>query len=365
MSKRKRFLSLKNHKGIRKDTQTERYVARKRIGDKQYCKTFLRIADAVHWKRHFHPLLTDTEVKGPSFKEFGTSKTTRVQARPNGVDQRFTFKNVWELYQKLHFPLLEKQTKDTILKHAKNFFPELMDLKMQEINPEVLDAFMEKKVAQAKAIGNTRRNNFRNDLKCLKTFLNWYRENYDGMFVVPILKRHFALGILQNVPKRNTEKMTFEQVQLFLNSFDDPFWRDFAEFHFFMAGRAQEIGGLQWSSVDFKQNLIKVKDVSVWGEKKKFTYLKEIPKNGEQRIVCLNNQMLNILKRRQENKSEVPCEFFRKSTGDRLDFVFEIKGTACFLPFYAAPIQHGPEKSRTFSQVQINPYLTKGDGQHC
>ena len=57
MSKRKRFLSLKNHKGIRKDTQTERYVARKRIGDKQYCKTFLRIADAVHWKRHFHPSL--------------------------------------------------------------------------------------------------------------------------------------------------------------------------------------------------------------------------------------------------------------------------------------------------------------------
>ena len=61
---------------------------------------------------------------------------------------------------------------------------------------------MEKKVAQAKSIGNTRRNNFRNDLKCLKTLLNWYRENYDGMFVVPILKRHFALGILQNVPKR-------------------------------------------------------------------------------------------------------------------------------------------------------------------
>ena len=72
-------------------------------------------------KDTFIPLLTDTEVKGPSFKEFGTSKTTRVQARPNGVDQRFTFKNVWELYQKLHFPLLEKQTKDTILKHAKNF----------------------------------------------------------------------------------------------------------------------------------------------------------------------------------------------------------------------------------------------------
>ena len=146
------------------------------------------------------------------------------------------------------------------------------------------------------------------------------------MFVAPVLKRHFALGIIKNVPKRNIEKMAIEQVQLFLDSFDDLFWRDFAEFHFFMAGRAQEVGGLQWNSVDFKQNLVKVQDVSVWGEKKKFTYLKEIPKNGEQRVVCLNRQMLNILWRRQQGKSRIPCKFQRKSTGEQLDFVFQITG---------------------------------------
>ena len=95
------------------------------------------------------------------------------------------------------------------------------------------------------------------------------------MFVVPVLKRHFARGIIRKISKRNTEKMRLEQVQLFLGSFDDPFWRDLAEMHFFMAARAQEVGGLQWKSVDFELGQVKVMDVSIWERQKKFSHLKE------------------------------------------------------------------------------------------
>ena len=336
MSKRKRFLPLKNHKGIRKDTQTERYVARKRIGEKQYCKTFLRIADAIHWRRHFHPLLTDTEIKGPSARELGPSSNIKVQARPNGVEQRFTFAQVWELYQKYHFPTLEQQSIENLFKFSKNFFPELMNFKMQEINPEVLDAFMEKKSNDAKKVKGSKRHTFDNDLKCLKSLLNWYRENYDGMFIVPVLKRHFAQGIICKIPKRNTVKMTVEQIQQFLDCFDSRFWKDFAEIHFYMAGRSQEVGGLQWESIDFKRKLLRVNDVSIWGRNKKFVTLKEIPKNGEQRVVCLNGRMLSIFKSRWENRSKLPCQFFRESTRERLDFVFEVEGQ----PISYRSIQH-------------------------
>ena len=76
----------------------------------------------------------------------------------------------------------------------------------------------------------------------------------------------------------------------------------------------------------FEQNLISVQDVSLWGKNKKFTDLKEIPKNGEQRIVCLNEQMISILESQRRNRSMQPCNFFRKSTGERLDFVFAIEG---------------------------------------
>ncbi|MCY4645096.1 MAG: tyrosine-type recombinase/integrase [Bacteriovoracales bacterium] len=327
MSKQ-RFLPLKNHEGIRKDTLTGRYVARKRIGKKQYAKTFSKIADAVHWKRHFHPLLTNTELRAETSKKKRRGQgLITVQSRPNGVDQRFTLEEVWELYRKFHFPTIEQQTIYHLEKFAENFFSELMHLKMQEINPEVLDVFMEKKVANVKKNNNRRRHNFDKDLKSLKALLNWYRENYDGMFTVPILKRHFSIGTIKKIVKRNVEKMSVEQVKLFLRSLDEEFWRDFAQLHFFMAGRVQEVGGLQWSSIDFQRGFLKVQDVSVWSYfDRNFTELKEVPKNHEQRIVPMNGPMTNVLKRRWENRSKTPCRFQRQSTGEALDFVFHIDG---------------------------------------
>ena len=154
--------------------------------------------------------------------------------------------------------------------------------------------------------------------------LNWYRENYDGLFVIPILKRHYTLGIIRKEVRRNSKKMTVEEVQLFFESFDCQFWRDFAEFHFYMAGRCQEPAGLQVENL-FADHL-KVEDVAVWGEDKKFLRLKETPKNGEERSVYYNNRMKEILRRRFKERSKVPCEFFRESTGERLNFVFEIDG---------------------------------------
>jgi integrase len=327
MNKKKRFVALKNYKGIRKDLVTGKYVARKTINKKEYSESFSRISDAVQWRSNFHPLLTSTEIsKNTTIDDYQKDLKTVVQTRHNGVDQRFTFADVWELYKKQYFPNLEQQTIDDRLKFARYFFPDLMPLKMTEITPELLDAFMEKQVAKAKAIGHRRRKNFDNDLKCLKAILNWYRENYDGMFIMPVLKRHKVMGIIKKMPKRNSQKMTLEQVQLFLDSFEDQFWRDFAEIHFFMAGRSQEIGGMQWENVNFAKGLIRVSDVSIWGENKRFTRLKEIPKNGEERIVYLNTRMKTILMRRQQNKSNKLCPFFRESTGERLSFVFEIDG---------------------------------------
>ena len=243
-------------------------------------KLFLRVGDAIQWRRNFHPLLNQVEIRGTSSKKSDLLKISQVvQVRRNGEDQRFTFNDVWKLYQTQHLPLLEQQTVDTVKKFKRLFLPELMPLKMQEINPEVIDAFMEIKIAEAKKIGNTRRHNFDGDLKFLKSLFNWYRENYDPMFVNPVIRRHFVLGIMKKVPKRKKEKMTLEQVRLFLDSFESQFWKGFAELHFFIAGRVQEVGGIQWGSIDRKQNLIRIEDVSIWDyNNKKFAQLKEIPK---------------------------------------------------------------------------------------
>jgi integrase len=336
--KKQRFIPLKNYKGIRKDSITGKYVARKTIDRKMYSETFEKVSDAVQWRLTFHPLLTNSKVNLKSDKSTTLSKV--IQSKPNGSDNRFSFGEVWELYKKQHFPTLEPQTVESRLKFAKYFFPDLMNFKMTEINPELIDVFLQKKVEEAKELGHGKRENFDNDLKCLKAFLNWYRENYDGLFVIPVLKRHYTAGIIRKVVK-SKKKMNLKQVKLFLSSFRYDFWRDFAEFHFFLAGRCQEPGGLQWSNVDYENRTITITDVAIWGNDKQFKRLKEKPKNGETRIVHINDRMMEILKKRELDVPKYPCPFFRESNGERLNFVFHFKG----VPVSYRQIQHHYNKA--------------------
>jgi hypothetical protein len=59
--------------------------------------------------------------------------------------------------------------------------------------------------------------------------------------VVPILKRHYAIVVIKKEVKTRSKKMTLEEVSTFLNFFKSDFWRDFAEFQFYMAARGQEV----------------------------------------------------------------------------------------------------------------------------
>lgn len=337
--KNKRWASLKNHKGIRKDLITGNYVARKYIDNKEYTESFDNVTEALSWRRNFHPLLTNTEINiGPATKHLTEDSFKRVSSRLNGTDQRFNFGQVWELYKSQHLNDVEPQTKDDRNKFAKDFFPDLLSVKMVDLNAELFDAFMTKKVKEAKLVNNPRRFNFDNDLKCLKAFLNWYKENYDEMFVVPILKRHYKQGVIKRKISKK-KKMTIEQVVLFLNSFDSEFWKDFAEFQFYMTARVQETAGVQVSTAKqaLKDGILEISDVAIWGEDKKFIRLKEMPKNEEDRGVHLNNRMEEIIRRRLADVTNNPCDFFRNSSGKRLEFLFHLDG---------APV--------TYRQVQYN-----------
>ena len=55
MSKKKRFVPLKIHRGVAKDMVTKKYLARKKVNGKEYYKTFKRLSDAMAWRRNFHP----------------------------------------------------------------------------------------------------------------------------------------------------------------------------------------------------------------------------------------------------------------------------------------------------------------------
>lgn len=70
---------------------------------------------------------------------------------------------------------------------------------MTQFTAELIDEVICQKVKDYNLIKNSkhRRLSFKNELKTLKAVLNWYRENYDVMFVVPVLKRHFIAGVIK------------------------------------------------------------------------------------------------------------------------------------------------------------------------
>ncbi|MCP4913600.1 MAG: phage integrase family protein [Oligoflexia bacterium] len=317
------FNSLKNHKGIRKDNRIGKYQARKYINKKEYSDVFDKIKDAIRWRNEFHPDLEPKILKNKS--------TVKL----NGVEEHFSFREIWENYQKLYLPSLTIQSQFAIKKRLGKSISYFKNYLMVEINANVIDQYVENLVKEAKRVKNQKRYSFDKEISALRALLNWYRENYDAMFVVPILKRHFILGKIREKVKKK-EKMTAEHVQLFFEAIESQFWKDFAEIHFYMAGRVQEPSGLQVENVDLKNRVLKVSDVTVWGNDKQFLYLKEIPKNGEERLVHINDRMYEILKRRINDRPDNLCPFKRESNSKALNFVFHDKG----MPLKYRQIQH-------------------------
>lgn len=222
---KKRFITLKSHKGIRKDL-FGKYQARKIFNGKQVSKSFTNLDEALKWKY---------ENVSTSFKEEISFESERVNLRLNGFETQFKFLQIWELYKLQHLPSVARTTRTTMERSLKDTILYLEKYRMVDINAVVIDEMISKFVEKTKQSKRLNRYSFKRELKMMKTLLNWYRENYDPMFMNPILKRHFVLGKLRDKQKK-TEKMNIKQVKEFFNCFDNEFWRDFAVIHFLWQG---------------------------------------------------------------------------------------------------------------------------------
>lgn len=106
--------------------------------------------------------------------------------------------------------------------------------------------------------------------------------------------------------------MTENEISLFFSMIRErKFWYDFSLTQFLLACRVQEIAGLQKANIDFKNRVITIREVVVWSKKtKQFSYLKKLPKNGEEKVLYLSDELLEVLKARIEtDKSNSPYVF--------------------------------------------------------
>ncbi|MBT7765972.1 MAG: tyrosine-type recombinase/integrase, partial [Bdellovibrionales bacterium] len=292
-----RYTKLKSYKGIKKDNSNGRYLAVKYINKKEYSKKFDSLRDAINWRASFHPSLAP-EVLENSLKDSNHIFSNKPQVKLNGEDLGYYFNDVWKMYKELYLPSLEKSSQEHRLA-KESFLGPLMSHKMVEMTANLIDVHVAKQKNVASKI-NGRRHSFDDDLKVLKAILNWYRQNYDPLFMNPVLPRHKTAGIIKP-NKRKNKKMKPEEVIAFFNQLE-LFWRDFAETQFYMAARVSEVAGMQVSSVDFFEKIITVSHVAVWDRvSKQFSYLKEFPKNGEERYVFMNERLADIMNRRIPN----------------------------------------------------------------
>jgi integrase len=292
-----KYQKLSKYKGIKKDLSNGRYLAVKYLNGKQYSKKFDTLRQAVNWRANFHPSVSEcvieNKIKNSTLSDFVQTSSVKL----NGEDLGYYFRDLWKLYSEIYLQSLERSSMEHRLAKA-NFYEPLMDYKMVEMTATLLDGFMaQHKVEAIRA--KSKRFNFDDDLKALKALLNWYRENYDALFVNPVLPRHKQVGIIKKTVKKN-KKLKPEELLAFFGELPS-FWRDFAETQFYMGSRVSEVAGLQVGSVDLKEGEIIVQHVVVWSYKtKKFEYLKDCTKNGDISYASMNVRLKEIVKRRLE-----------------------------------------------------------------
>ncbi len=335
--KKRRYVSVsyKDVKGIRKDLVNGTFLVQKYIRGKRYYSSFKTLEEAADWKKNFHPSLNLTPLsklkKGKLVqrlsslgKEIKRHDTIKMK---NGNDFGYSFSDVWELYVSKHLVTVEKSTFDRRVQNGKLFLKGMMSRPMVEMTASYISEYLMDKKEEAINNPQSRRYNFNDDLKCLKAVLNWYRENIDAQFVNPILKRHKQEGLIRKVPKRKKKMRRHELISFFEElEKDDIFWRDLAEVQFYFSGRVQEVAGLQWESVDFVDGIIEIENVAVWGPQKSFQYIKDCPKNGEDRNVFMTSRLFAILKRRFEERKASKVEDMRTGNKVSCDFVFHLDG---------------------------------------
>jgi len=281
-----------------------RYRVVKSIKGHRTTRSFKTLREAVSWKN-------TASLSNPVIEQ-------KVIAIAPLVKQPL-FGDMYRKYQDCMFPSYEVST----LEYKKNigvFFDEFSTIPMDAVNPDLLDRFILNKKRQA-IINGSKRCSFENELRELRTFFNWYRENGDYKFSNPVLKRHSNLGFIRKPVKKN-KKMTSSEVNMFLNSLKKncpQVYYDMAVVQFYTAGRIGEIAGLQKKCIDFKNESLKIQYTTVWNKNKEFVCLKDKPKNGKPRFCTIVEPMKESLSRQIE-ASVAECGYVFQVNGEPIPY---------------------------------------------
>ncbi|MFN8790068.1 MAG: tyrosine-type recombinase/integrase [Bdellovibrionales bacterium] len=306
---KKKYINVPRQPGIRKNTITERYQAKKKIKGKQYAETFETIREAQHWRNTFD---------GENFQN------TKIRTTS-------TLGYVWERMKVLHFPSLELSTQ-RIWERRWKPLSVLANFHMEEVTPSVINRWIDEQKSfflseeyRARGPGFSGRCNLDNELNLFTTIFNWYKgeDEFEGEsrdLFTPIRPRHKKMAFIREpTVKAEQKKIPVEAAFKFFSALPE-LYCDLATVQFFCAGRIGEVAGIQISNIYLDEDYMMIKDSVSWcNASKMFEYLKPYPKNKEPRRVHIHSWLREIIERRLRDRRP-DCRFLFHINGRPLNY---------------------------------------------
>jgi integrase len=237
----------------------------------------------------------------------------------NGSDHKKQFNDVYESYKNQHLVTLSESSRVGKVRRCDRFLVPLLAIKMIDMTPQLIGEFIifskNNHVDTA-----SKKYNFDKQIKDLTSIFNWYTDHVDFKFRNPVRRYHLKLGVIEDVPEKERQIEIYEY-KGFLNSLPS-FFKDMATMQFFCAGRIGEIAGIHRSNIDLDKKILTIKEVLVWI--KGVPKVKSCPKNGNSRVVFINETMEEIIKRHFKNKCEgIPFLFHKRGQALRYNNINE------------------------------------------
>lgn len=295
-------------RGIRKDLLTGNYQATVFYKGKPYSKSFESLREAKNYRKHFNPEL-ETLKNVASVKQ----RMELMSESNNGVEKGYTVKTAWEKYQFQIFPTLEASSRESKLIRIKSFSNEFWNLPMTQLAPESVDKWIE----EMKQNAGPKLCNLKLRLDELRTLCNWYKSEIDFKFICPVLKRHYAQGLIRKRVKKE-KKMTIEEFFSFVAQLSPPY-SDLVQLTLWNAGRIGEIAGLQKKSVHLNRGSVDIDHNLTWSRKTKDYQLNDYTKTKQERLDCpLPENMITILRDRIKQSPKTTPYVFSDEDGKPL-----------------------------------------------